>query len=157
MLRVIEIPDLLVNLKASEQNLEMILKGLNNYLELKRLYFPRFFFLSNDEMLEILSQTKDPTRVVPHLKKCFEGVADLEFDSDLVIKSLYSSEQEKLALVSPISTELAKGAVEKWLSDVEAKMLLSVQNAINESIKAYSDEHRTEWLLQWVNLLSVHF
>lgn len=72
-------PGLLEALQRNNALLEQIMKCLESYLETKRVAFPRFYFLSNDELLDILAQTRNPFAVQPHLRKCFDAIAKLEF------------------------------------------------------------------------------
>ena len=58
----------LSDLQNLSAGLERCQKSLNDYLDSKRNAFPRFFFLSDDELLSILGSS-DPECVQEHMIK----------------------------------------------------------------------------------------
>ena len=111
--------------------------------------------MSNDELLEILSETRDPLRVQPFLKKCFEGIKELEFaDADnpksakyLDITAMQSVEGEKVVFTSTTNPRDAEGNVEKWLIQVEIMMRETLKVRAIEATKHYTEIPRIDWIL----------
>jgi dynein heavy chain len=150
VLVVVKIPNLFERLAEANGLLENIQKGLNDYLETKRVFFARFFFLSNEELLEILSETKDPLRVQPHLKKCFEGISSLDFQPNLDVTGMFDRGKERVNFMEKVKPVEAKGAVEKWLLQTEQMMRKSMKDVVIKSTEDYTtDKLRTQWVLDW--------
>lgn len=135
----------------ANEKLDKIQKGLSDYLETKRLFFPRFFFLADEQMLEILSQTKEPRAVQPHLGKAFEGLNQVNFESDLKITEMISCEGERVALNSPVDPESPanRGNVERWLLELEQVQWHSVRKQVELSLAEYPKLERAKWTLNW--------
>ena len=146
-----KIPELLPKLKGAQTSLEFILKELDDYLDMKRTKFCRFYFLSNEEMLSILSETKDPQLVQPHLKKCFEGVNELIFTVDNDITGMKSEMGEVVDFETKIVPKNYKSAVEEWLVKIEEQMRVSLRAKADEAFKDLSlyTGSRQQWLKAW--------
>ena len=72
-------------------------------METKRQCFPRFYFLSDDQLIEIVSQTKDPETVQRHINKCFEAINLLEFNSQQEVIAMISPENEHVKFIKKIN------------------------------------------------------
>ncbi|XP_046395032.1 dynein axonemal heavy chain 1-like [Ischnura elegans] len=141
-------PDLrlLELLKDCSNLLDLVQKGLSEYLETKRMCFPRFYFLSDDELLDILSQAQHPTTVQPHLRKCFENIYKLKFGENLLITHMISGEGEQVEFTSTLYPE---GHVEDWLSEVESCMKTTIQGIMKEALIDIRNKKRNDWVLSW--------
>lgn len=147
-LRAATTPGMLEQLQLGNEMLDQIMKCLDDYLESKRVIFPRFYFLSNEELLEILAQTRNPQAVQPHLRKCFDAIQKIEFAGPansiaLDVLAMFSPEEERVQLTKGLK---ARGNVEDWLGKVEESMFQSLKRSMRNALADYHVFEREEWL-----------
>ena len=134
--------DALKSLASWDKRLENIQKALEIFLMGKRTQFPRFFFLSNDDLIEILSLGKDPVGLQKHLNKLFENIYGLRLaDNGHAIDAMISKEGETV----PIQPVAIRGPIEGWLKTLEQQMKRALQAIAADAFEAYSNMSYAEW------------
>ena len=97
-------PGLLVTMETLLEQLHRCQKALNEFLEEKRSAFPRFYFIGDDDLLEILGQATQPVVIQSHLKKLFAGIHTVVFSEEgKEIVAMKSLEGERVNLVHPVT------------------------------------------------------
>uniref|UniRef100_A0A8C8YTJ5 Dynein axonemal heavy chain 17 n=1 Tax=Prolemur simus TaxID=1328070 RepID=A0A8C8YTJ5_PROSS len=145
-------PGLYDKLEALKKSLAVCEKALAEYLETKRLAFPRFYFVSSADLLDILSNGNDPVEVSRHLSKLFDSLCKLKFQLDANEKPLkfglgmYSKEDEYVEFDQECDLS---GQVEVWLNRVLDRMVATLRHEIPEAVVTYEEKPREQWIFDY--------
>lgn len=141
-------------LQGLSDDLEACQKSLSDYLQSKRNAFPRFFFISDEELLSILG-SHDPKNVQEHIIKMFDNVLKLNFGTgkhEKFVVGMTSSEGEILTFNRPSAVE---GRVEEWMTIVENEMKKSNRSLTKEAIYHYASMDRLVWIQNYLGMVGL--
>ena len=132
-----------LNIQGVQRSLERladllgkIQKALGEYLERERASFPRFYFVGDEDLLEIIGNSKNIARLQKHFKKMFAGItAILLNDEQNVITGIASKEGEEVMFVNPVST-VDYPRINEWLTQLEHQMRVSLATAVAKAVEA---------------------
>lgn len=141
-------PGLYERLDVLQAELLLCEKALNDYLETKRLAFPRFYFVSSADLLDILSNGNQPELVCRHLTKLFDSIARLLFESGSkrahTMISKEHDEHVKFLYLCDCS-----GKVEVWLNRVIDVMRKTLHQLFSEGVVTYEEKPREVWIYDY--------
>ncbi|KAF2764978.1 hypothetical protein EJ03DRAFT_331373 [Teratosphaeria nubilosa] len=136
VLEVLNIPDVQRSLERLADLLNKIQKALGEYLEKERVSFPRFYFVGDEDLLEIIGNSNDTVRIAKHLRKMFAGISGLVLDDESNILGLTSKEGEQVLLRRPINL-VATPKINDWLKALESGMRETLSDSLVDAVAAF--------------------
>lgn len=130
---------------------DKIQKSLTDYLDTKRSAFPRFYLISDDELLSILG-TSDINAIQPHMIKLFDNCKILDFVRPKVAGGMTSEEGEYLTLRE---TVLCQGSVEDWLNLIDFEMQDTLLRLSKAAVYYYAETERSKWLQGYNGMVAI--
>ncbi|XP_072155544.1 dynein beta chain, ciliary isoform X1 [Bemisia tabaci] len=144
-------PGLVQQLDGLQKELTLCEKALAEYLETKRLAFPRFYFVSSADLLDVLSNGNQPKVVARHLMKLFDSMARLEFvdgktKGTLCAPGMYAKDGEYVEFHGSCD---CSGPVEVWLNRLQVSMRSSIRYYFSDATTSYEEKPREQWLFDY--------
>jgi dynein heavy chain len=130
---------------------DRIQKSLTDYLDTKKSAFPRFYLISDDELLSILG-TSDCFAVQPHMMKLFDNCQKLEFGRGREVIGMFSDENEHFNFHTK---QVAEGPVEDWMLRIDEQMQDTLQRISKTALFTYASQERVPWLQEYVGMAAI--
>uniref|UniRef100_A0A3P9LB23 Dynein, cytoplasmic 1, heavy chain 1 n=1 Tax=Oryzias latipes TaxID=8090 RepID=A0A3P9LB23_ORYLA len=152
-----------LNIQGVQRSLERladllgkIQKALGEYLERERSSFPRFYFVGDEDLLEIIGNSKNVAKLQKHFKKMFAGVSSILLNEDNTeVLGISSREGEEVLFKTPVSiTEHPK--INEWLTLVEKEMRVTLAKLLAESVNEVTSFNKgtavdLSQYIQWID------
>lgn len=146
-------------LRSLLESLTRVRKSLNDFLESQRELFPRFYFIGNEDLLQLIGFSTDFEFLSNQMRKMFGSVGRLEI-VDNSITAIYSIEGERLSLINDVKVTPQTPAYQ-WLSSLEKELKHTLSTLATACYRKYSlkdldsliDEYPFQviWLCMLVN------
>jgi dynein heavy chain 1 len=136
VLDVLNISGVQKSLERLTDLLHKIQKALGEYLERERISFPRFYFVGDEDLLEIIGNSNDTVRITKHFRKMFAGLSGLLMDQESTITGFTSKEGEEVQLKKHISL-LKLPKINDWLKALENNMKYSLAELLSEAVVVF--------------------
>jgi dynein heavy chain 1 len=161
-MEVLNIDNLQRTLERLGNLMGVIQRALGEYLEKQRSDFSRFYFLGDDDLLEIMGNSGEPGKVLAHVGKMFAGIAGARHavegvpdDVQTRLDAMVSKDGEVVLFHEPIDIN-PETPVKEWLKLLESRMkttlALLLEDAVNEdsfSANAELDDSSKETFVEW--------
>ena len=148
---VYSISNLEKTLQRLSDMLNKIQKALGEYLETQRSNFARFYFVGDEDLLEIIGNAKDITNIQRHFAKMFAGIANLKSPDGNELQGMFSREGEYVSFKEKVLMS-DDATIYERLTRIELMMQSSLALELQKSVENLEiiDSSNQDTFLEWI-------
>ena len=143
-------PGLFAKLTELNEGQEICRKSLSEFLDGKKRQFPRFYFTSEADLLDILSNSSQPVKVLKQIDKILLATKELVLNAPSggtrpsAVSWVAGVGKEAVKFDAPVKLE---GKAEGYLDSLLKAQIYQLSRLLTASNARYPEEQRSKWIL----------